>query len=144
MPRRFIELLIDAVDDIERFLTGDDALDRASHHHTLQANLIEVGVEGLRCLDRAAGLQHHLHTAFTPGHDGGILLRGPGQSGTLHAEANGAAGDVPIPATVDRIEFEQMRCRRSITGGIIDVHQFDAGAPPKGPETPNARSDQTH
>ena len=55
-------------------------------------------------------------------------------SGTLHAEANGAAGDVPIPATVDRIEFEQMRCRRSITGGIIDVHQFDAGAPPKGPK----------
>jgi hypothetical protein len=32
---------------------------------------------------------------------------------------------------VNRIEFEQMGCGGSITGWIIDMHQLDAGTPPK-------------
>ena len=39
---------------------------------------------------------------------------------------------------MDRVEFEQMRCRRSITGRIIDVHQLDSRSSPESPEYESA------
>ena len=38
VPSRFIEVMVDALDDVERFLSSDRTLHRAGHHHTLDTH----------------------------------------------------------------------------------------------------------
>ena len=126
--------MVDAVDDVESLFTSHLTLHRTGHHHPLEAQLVEIGVEGFRRLDLAAGLEHHLHTSIDPGHSSGILFAGPGELGSLNAETVGAAGDAAVPATVNGIKLQQVGRRRGVARRIIDVDQFDAGPAPEGPE----------
>ena len=118
--------MVDAVDDIERLLSGDLTLYRAGHHHTLKTHLIEIAVESLRRFDLYAGFEHHLHPSIASRHSGWIVFTGPGELGSFNAESISAAGDPPIPATMDGIELQQVGGHCSISTGIIDMHQFDA------------------
>ena len=141
MTTRVIEVIIDAVHDVEGLFTSHFTLDRATHDHPPQPDVVEVRGEGLWGLDHPAGFKNHLHTAGLPGHSRDVLLPRPRQHGTIHREAIGAGADVAPPATMNRIEFEQMCCGGGISAWIIHVHKLDPRSSPQG--TKDEPSDAT-
>ena len=54
-----VELMVDAINDVESFSAGDLAFDRAGHDHALDAGLIEIGLQSFGRFEFAGALQDH-------------------------------------------------------------------------------------
>jgi len=134
MALRFVEVVVDAEHHVERFGAGHLPLHGAGHHHPLEPQLIEVGVEGVGGLEAAAALQHHLHAGLTPGHGGGDGVLAVGDGLLPHPEAVVVGVHGLVPAAVHRIEGQQMGGGGGITAAVVDVHDLNAGPAPEGAE----------
>ena len=87
-----VEVVVDAVDDVECFRSGDHPFHRTGHNHPLQAHRTEVGLEGGGGFELAAAFEHQLHTGLLPGHGGGFFLLAVTHPPLLHQKAVGLAG----------------------------------------------------
>jgi len=134
MAEWVVVVLIDAINDIERLLSGDLSLYRAGHDHALEARRTEVGLEGFGGFDLAAAFEHQIHTGAGPGHGGGILLLAVANGLAGHPEAIRFGVKFLGPAAMHRIEFEQMGGGGGISRRVVDVNQLNAGAAPEGTE----------
>ena len=70
---------------------------------------LEVGVQLLRRAEFAAGFQHDVHAEIAPRHLGEILVAGVAERLAIDDHLVRLAANFAVPATVDRVELEQMR-----------------------------------
>ena len=129
-----VEVVVDAKHDVECFGAGDLTFYGAGHHHMLKTHLIEVRLQGLGCFELAAAFEHHIDISLAPGHSRGVFLLAVAQSSGCNRKASGGCLNGLMPAAMHRVKRQQMGSGVSISCGIIDVHQLDAGPTPKGTE----------
>jgi len=120
--------------DVERFGAGDLALDRAGHHHPLEADGVEIGLERFWGFEFAAALEHHLHAGFAPGHGGGVALLAVAHRLSAHRESGVGGLHRLLPAAMHRIKGQQVGGGGGIATVVVDVHQLNAWPAPQGPE----------
>ena len=129
-----VEVVVDAVDDVQRLGAGHLALHWAGHHHPAQAAALEVRRQGVWGPDGARALQHHLHTRPGPGHRGRITAAAPAHGVLADPEDLAVGVHRLLPAAMHGVEAEQMGRGGGIAGVVVDVDHLDAGTAPEGPE----------
>jgi len=123
-------LVVDPIDHVEHLLP----LHGAGHNHPLHPALLKVGGQRGHRLEAAAALQHHLHTGAPPVHRREIPAVGARDSLPVNAQDFPFCGDGFPPATMDRVEFQQMPHGGCRSSGFVEMRHLHAVLPPEGTE----------
>ena len=96
-----IELVVDAINDVESLSAGDLAFDRAGHDHPTHLGLIEVGLKGFGGFDLAGALQYHLHPGLVPRNSCWIAVLGIADGVAIDLKAAACGVCFLAPAAVN-------------------------------------------
>ncbi len=117
-------MIVDAIDNIQRTFRGGGDQD-------LLHPLIEIALQGLGLLVvLARGLDDEI--ASGPVGLSDALVRAVGEGAAVDRQLAALPRASPIPGAMHRVELEQVRGARRITGGLIDLDQVDPVPTPPG------------
>ena len=110
---RVIDIVIDAIDDIGRipvFYRGRD-------NHFFHPRF-EIGGEFCLGLEDAGAVDHHIHPVERQRAE--VVRADEGQAGAVDRHAVGVMGEIGLPASMHRVEFQQMGMHFRVAHRVVD------------------------